>query len=217
MRSPWRGFRSSLADPIKRYLAHKRAIGRHYDADEKNLRLFDRFMVRRRVTDIDAITPDVVDAFLVSRARRATGHNHLLGTVRRFFAWLVLQFPPSVSRCRRRGSWSATRSTTCSADFPSRAAAGTLPDVGGFAIQLVADAGLAVVVLAVITTLGIYKPWGRTRYGRRKELDEQSTERETTAGGLPLGLKIFLAVIGLIVVAFVVLHLSGRGLGGHSR
>jgi hypothetical protein len=32
-----------------------------------------------------------------------------------------------------------------------------------------------------------------------------------------LGLKIFLAVIGTIVVGFVVLHLTGRGLGGHAH
>ncbi len=38
---------------------------------------------------------------------------------------------------------------------------------------------------------------------------------ETTAEDLPLSLKIFLAVIGVIVVGFVVLHLAGRGLGGH--
>ena len=40
-------------------------------------------------------------------------------------------------------------------------------------------------------------------------------DNETTADGLPFGLRIFLAVIGVIVVGFVVLHLTGEGLAGH--
>ena len=38
-------------------------------------------------------------------------------------------------------------------------------------------------------------------------------DNETTADGPRFGLKIALAVIGVIVVAFVVLHLTGGGLG----
>jgi hypothetical protein len=95
-------------------------------------------------------------------------------------------------------------------------APGTLPEVGQLGTQLVGDAGLAVVVLLGITILAVYKPWGRTRYGRRQQEQEQGTPiPETTAQGLPLGLKIFLAVIGLIVVGFVVLHLAGGGLARH--
>jgi hypothetical protein len=107
----------------------------------------------------------------------------------------------------------------------SEAAAGTLPDVGRLGTQLVGDAGLAVLVLLVNTTLSVYKPWGRTPYGRRKQQQEQELlgtrmstasmlpepDNETTAAGLPLGVKIFLAVIGAIVVGFVVLHLAGGG------
>ncbi len=41
---------------------------------------------------------------------------------------------------------------------------------------------------------------------------------ETTAESLPLGLKVFLAVIVAIVAAFVVLHhLTGGGLGSHGH
>jgi hypothetical protein len=42
-------------------------------------------------------------------------------------------------------------------------------DLRGLRIQLVADAGAALLVLLVITTLSVYKPRGRTRYGQRKE------------------------------------------------
>ena len=45
-------------------------------------------------------------------------------------------------------------------------------DVGRLPIQLVADAGAAVLALLVVTTLSVYKPRGMTAYGRRKQ-DEQ--------------------------------------------
>ena len=45
-------------------------------------------------------------------------------------------------------------------------APGTLPTLGRLGVQLVADSGLGLVVLLVITALGVYKPWGMTRSGR---------------------------------------------------
>jgi len=113
----------------------------------------------------------------------------------------------------------------------SGAASGTLPEVGRLGTQLVGDASLAVLVLLVITILGVYKPWGRTRYGRRKQQQERretaggtpmsaspllhDPDNETTRAGLPFGLKILLAVVGVIAAVFVVLHLIGGGLGSH--
>jgi hypothetical protein len=92
----------------------------------------------------------------------------------------------------------------------SSAAAGTLPDVGRLGVQLVADAGVAVLVLLVITTLSVFKPWGKTRYGRR-------ANNEAAVKGLPSELKFLLAAIGVIVLGFLVLHLLGGGLAGHGR
>lgn len=43
----------------------------------------------------------------------------------------------------------------------------TLPRLGRLGTQLVVDAGLAIVVLLICTTLSMYKPWGLTPYGRR--------------------------------------------------
>ena len=99
----------------------------------------------------------------------------------------------------------------------SMAAAGTLPDAGALGTQLVFDAGAAVSLLLVTTTLSVYKPWGRTRYG------QNAIEREALAGAgsaaprepLPVGLKIFLAIIGIIVVTIVSVHLAGGGMGHH--
>lgn len=92
MRSRWSGFRSSLAGALDGYLARKRAIGLRFDSSEKNLRLLDAFLVRRRIGSAQAVTPDLINAFLESRRRTSTrSHNGLLGTTRQFFEWLVLR------------------------------------------------------------------------------------------------------------------------------
>ena len=88
--------------------------------------------------------------------------------------------------------------------------AGALPDVGRLGPQLVGDAGLAVLTLLLTTTLSVYKPWGRTPYGRRAQQREQLGE--AAAAGLSLRARVILAVIGVVLIAFVVLHLAGGGL-----
>jgi hypothetical protein len=96
-------------------------------------------------------------------------------------------------------------------------AVGTLPDVGRLGTQLVADAGLAIVVLIVTATLSVFKPWGRTPYGRRKlEQDPREPSGVTaTITSIPVGLKILFALVGVVVAAFVAIHLAGGGLHGH--
>jgi hypothetical protein len=46
-------------------------------------------------------------------------------------------------------------------------------DLCGLRIQLVADAGAALFVLFIATTLSLYKPRGMTRYGQRKQHQER--------------------------------------------
>jgi hypothetical protein len=41
-------------------------------------------------------------------------------------------------------------------------------ELAGLRIQLMADAGAALLALLVATTLSVYKPRGRTPYGRRQ-------------------------------------------------
>jgi site-specific recombinase XerC len=87
-----RQFKSVIAQDIIQFLAHKRALGRRYEVEEKTLYLLDCFLTRYDVKGIDQITPEIIDTFLASRPRqRPRSYNHLLGTVRRFFDWLVLQ------------------------------------------------------------------------------------------------------------------------------
>ena len=93
---------------------------------------------------------------------------------------------------------------------------------------LVHSAG-GLLVLIVVTTLSVFKPWGLTRYGRSKlvkgganfsEIHPPSyspnspsgPDGKKTADGLPLGFKVFLALVTLLALVFVALHLTGHGL-----
>jgi site-specific recombinase XerD len=105
MTSRWTGFRSPLASGIEMFLAHKRALGCRFQTEESPLRLLDRFLVEHAVRTIAAITPDVIDAFLVSRPRTAPhSYNQLLGTVARLFDWLVARnlVPRSPVQAKRK-------------------------------------------------------------------------------------------------------------------
>lgn len=65
-------------------------------------------------------------------------------------------------------------------------------------VQLFADAGAAALVLLAALTIAIYKPWG-------------------VVGQVTRGLRAFLAAVVALVVAFVVLHLSGHSPHRHSH
>lgn len=104
MTAPW-AFRSPLADGIERFLTYKRALGRRYDTEEKQLRLFDRFLVQQALTRLEQITPDLLAGFLTARPRpRPRSYNQLLGVLRRLFDWLVSQelLPQSPLQARPR-------------------------------------------------------------------------------------------------------------------
>jgi hypothetical protein len=96
----------------------------------------------------------------------------------------------------------------------------------------VVHAGGGLLVLLATTTLSVYKPWGRTRYWRRKQQERLDTRggtrmsspltlpdtgNEATRDAFPLGLKIFLAIVGVSVTAFVLLHLTGGGPASHGH
>jgi len=100
----------------------------------------------------------------------------------------------------------------------SGAAAETLfsTDLGPLKTELVRAPSLAILLLLVVTTLGVYKPWGLTRYGRRKQQERRKVQQQPDTE-TPLGVKIFFAVIGALVLVFVVLHLTGHGFESHSH
>jgi len=133
MKSNWGGFRSVIAAPIERFLAHRRALGCRFRTEEMALRLLDRFLVQREIKMIGEIQPELLEAFLASRPRaRPRSYNHLLCTVRRLFDWLVVQgdLPCSPVRTRPRRETAQRVPFLFNAEQARRllAAAARLPD-----------------------------------------------------------------------------------------
>lgn len=85
-------------------------------------------------------------------------------------------------------------------------------DHRGMRMQLVVHAAGGLLVLVTATVLSIYKPWGRTPYGRRELQSEGASSRRPRPW--PTGRLVLLAVIALLVVVLL-LHLTGRGFVGH--
>lgn len=81
-------------------------------------------------------------------------------------------------------------------------------------MQLMADAAAALVVLLAITTISMYKPWGRARYGLSENygLNIKVQAEITTKKSWE-----FYMMIGLtgLVMLFIIKHLLGGGMGGH--
>lgn len=108
-----------------------------------------------------------------------------------------------------------------------RVAAGTLggTDLHHIRIELVAHACGGLVVLLAITTISVFKPWGKTGYGRRVGerqrpalagavqslakaalLTPYGAQSQVAAPKMSLGVKIGIAA--LFVILFIVLHLT---------
>jgi hypothetical protein len=101
----------------------------------------------------------------------------------------------------------------------------TLSHIGGLAVDTtmpidelrnlsqspVIHSGGGLLVLLVNTTLSVYKPWGRTRYGLRKqhEQNEGLSSNRITSTWERWGRFILLGIISLLLL-FLVLHLSLR-------
>jgi hypothetical protein len=120
-----------------------------------------------------------------------------------------------------------------------------MPSVGrkaGAAAEVI-HAGGGLLVLVTATTLSIYKPWGRTPYGRREKRDRQrilvsdpaamsslppnadrrpdlqldeaaDDARLGSTTGSRLGMAVLLGTAGLLVL-LIVLHLTGGSHVGH--
>jgi hypothetical protein len=88
-------------------------------------------------------------------------------------------------------------------------------DLRQLRIQLVGDACAALFVLLMTTALSVYKPWGMTPYGLRRQNEETSAWRPaTTRQVAPWGRYVLLGIIGLVLLVLL-LHLAGLGLRAH--
>ena len=85
-------FQSFLATFFNQFVQYKRALNRKYDTDTEILRLLDRYIHSRRITEWQTIDGSVIDDFIRSRPRvSACSYNQLLGVLRRFFNFAVMQ------------------------------------------------------------------------------------------------------------------------------
>ncbi len=84
----------------------------------------------------------------------------------------------------------------------------------GQIINLIAKAGAAILVLLAITTISVYKPWGKIQFGlgnNNKNIMLQSNKAITKKS---LRFYIIIALIALVVI-FIIMHLFGGGMGRH--
>lgn len=133
MKSESVDFQSSVTQHIRDFLAHKRALKRRFDTEERALLLLDRYALEMQLTDIAAISPEVIEKFMASRPRtRPRSYNHLLGVLRRFFDWMVVQEVLACSPVRTRPRRSTATRIPYIFDLPSARrllrAAESLPD-----------------------------------------------------------------------------------------
>ena len=99
-----------LVPVVAGYLAHKRALGRKFHNEEKNLDLLVAFAYGHGLERADQLEPAVLDAFFSSRPRpRPRSFNNLVGIVGCFLEWTVSQdlLPASPLRTDRRRQSSA--------------------------------------------------------------------------------------------------------------
>ena len=96
-------------------------------------------------------------------------------------------------------------------------------------IQLVVHAAGGLLVLLAATTLSVYKPWGMTPYGRRKQDERRKVSQvdllaypDSSVGpnqGSTTSAPRWVYVVGIhaigLVLLFVALHLTGGGLRSH--
>ena len=80
----------TIAGAIEQFIAHKRAHGRKYHSEARELALLVRFAAEYDISCLGELTPALLEDFLASRPRpRPRGFNHLLGVVRCLLDWAV--------------------------------------------------------------------------------------------------------------------------------
>jgi integrase len=96
----------TVACAVERFVAHKRAHGRRYHSEARELALLARFAAEHGVSCLSELTPALLEDFLASRPRsRPRSFNHLLGVVRCLLDWAVtwqlVEASPLQARRRR--------------------------------------------------------------------------------------------------------------------
>ena len=77
-------------------------------------------------------------------------------------------------------------------------------DLRNLRLRIIADAGAAILVLVAITTVSVYKPWGKIQFGVSLPGFKATTKK-------PMG-KYLLIGFGIAIVIFIMLHLIKSGM-----
>jgi integrase len=96
----------NLGAAVERFVEHKRAVGRKYHSEVRELRLLLRFAEEHQIRQFNQLTAALLEDFLASRPRcRPRSFNHLLGVIRCLLDWAVthqlLEASPLQARRRR--------------------------------------------------------------------------------------------------------------------
>ena len=84
----------------------------------------------------------------------------------------------------------------------------------GLRIQLIADAGAAILLLLAITTISIYKPWGLIRPKQNKMERQSIPPDKQLINKKTWGFYVIIGLIGLLIL-FIIMHLFGSSMHGH--
>ena len=101
-----------------------------------------------------------------------------------------------------------------------RAATLARGEMAGVRIQLIADAGAAIVVLLIATGLSVYKPRGLTAFGRDTQEALSPGIGGLLAGSLPATsrprwVNVSYVAVAVLLALFIIRHLAGGGMGNH--
>ena len=81
----------------------------------------------------------------------------------------------------------------------------------GLRIQLIADAGAALLVLLVTISLSVYKPWGRISYSNTAFYDRNIKLSHASNLGNRRTRYLLIALIIVVIFMFIILHLTKEG------
>lgn len=83
-------------------------------------------------------------------------------------------------------------------------------------IQLIADAGAALLILLTAILFSVYKPWGRTSFSTLAKPFDNINRGNVGSSQIKYWVKgIALTLIILTIIMFILLHLTGDGLIAH--
>ena len=119
----------TIASAVERFIEHKRALGRKYHSEARELGCWSASPPTHQVSCLEQLTPALLDDFLASRPRpRPRSFNHLLGVVGCLLDWAVSQqlLDASAAASPPPAGAPRTRSRSCST-LPRPAACSTPP------------------------------------------------------------------------------------------